>query len=61
LDRVIVDKNARIGDGASLVDEHGVQEADGDGYFIKRRDHRAEGRRDPGRDDRVAGPDTVAL
>jgi glucose-1-phosphate adenylyltransferase len=35
LDRVIVDKNARIGDGASLVNEHGVQEADGDGYFIR--------------------------
>ena len=35
LDRVIVDKNARIGDGARLVNEHGVQEADGDGYFIR--------------------------
>ena len=35
LDRVIVDKNARIGDGARLVNEQGVQEADGDGYFIR--------------------------
>jgi len=35
LDRVIVDKNARIGDGAHLVNEAGVDEADGDGYFIR--------------------------
>ena len=35
LDRVIVDKNARIGDGAQLVNAAGVQEADGDGYFIR--------------------------
>jgi glucose-1-phosphate adenylyltransferase len=35
LDRVIVDKNARIGDGARLVNERGVQEADGDGYHIR--------------------------
>ncbi|MCU1385701.1 MAG: glgC 2 [Acidobacteria bacterium] len=35
LDRVIVDKNARIGDGAHLVNEAGVQHADGDGYFIR--------------------------
>jgi glucose-1-phosphate adenylyltransferase len=35
LDRVIVDKNARIGDGARLANERGVQEADGDGYFIR--------------------------
>jgi glucose-1-phosphate adenylyltransferase len=35
LDRVIVDKNARIGDGARLVNERGVQEADGEGYFIR--------------------------
>jgi glucose-1-phosphate adenylyltransferase len=34
LDRVIVDKNARIGDGARLVNEHNVQFADGDGYHI---------------------------
>jgi glucose-1-phosphate adenylyltransferase len=35
LDRVIVDKNARIGDGARLVNERGLQKADGDGYFIR--------------------------
>jgi glucose-1-phosphate adenylyltransferase len=35
LDRVIVDKNARIGDGARLVNEQGVMTADGDGYFIR--------------------------
>lgn len=35
LDRVIVDKNARIGDGARLVNEAGASEADGDGYYIR--------------------------
>ena len=35
LDRVIVDKNARVGDGARLVNAGGVQEADGNGYFIR--------------------------
>jgi glucose-1-phosphate adenylyltransferase len=35
LDRVIVDKNARIGDDAKLVNERQVQEADGDGYYIR--------------------------
>jgi glucose-1-phosphate adenylyltransferase len=35
LDRVIVDKNARIGDGVRLVNEGRVQEADGDGYYIR--------------------------
>jgi glucose-1-phosphate adenylyltransferase len=35
LDRVIVDKNARIGEGARLVNEAGVQDFDGDGYFIR--------------------------
>jgi glucose-1-phosphate adenylyltransferase len=35
LDRVIVDKNARIGDGARLVNETGVDRADGDGYSIR--------------------------
>ena len=35
LDRVIVDKNARIGDGARLVNAAGVQEADGTGYYIR--------------------------
>ena len=35
LDRVIVDKNARIGDGAQLVNTAGVREADGPGYYIR--------------------------
>lgn len=35
LDGVIVDKNARIGDGARLINEAKVQEADGDGFFIR--------------------------
>jgi glucose-1-phosphate adenylyltransferase len=35
LDRVIVDKNARIGDGAKLLNEAGVERADGDGYVIR--------------------------
>jgi glucose-1-phosphate adenylyltransferase len=35
LDRVIVDKNARIGDGVQLVNGQGLQDADGDGYYIR--------------------------
>jgi glucose-1-phosphate adenylyltransferase len=35
LDGVIVDKNARIGDGVRLVNEAGVDHADGDGYHIR--------------------------
>jgi glucose-1-phosphate adenylyltransferase len=35
VDRVIIDKNARIGDGARLVNEAGVTHADGDGYYIR--------------------------
>jgi len=35
LDRVIVDKNARIGEGARLVNEANVQDVDGDGYYIR--------------------------
>jgi glucose-1-phosphate adenylyltransferase len=35
LDGVIVDKNARIGDGARLVNEARLDNADGDGYFIR--------------------------
>ena len=35
LDRVIVDKNARIGDGSRLVNEAGVDHLDGHGYFIR--------------------------
>jgi glucose-1-phosphate adenylyltransferase len=35
LERTIVDKNARIGDGARLANEKNVEEADGDGYYIR--------------------------
>lgn len=35
LDRVIVDKNARIGDGAQLINAGGVDHADGPGYYIR--------------------------
>jgi glucose-1-phosphate adenylyltransferase len=35
LDRVVIDKNARIGDGARLVNEANVDHADGDGYYIR--------------------------
>jgi glucose-1-phosphate adenylyltransferase len=35
LDRVIVDKNARIADGVRLVNESGTQTADGDGWHIR--------------------------
>jgi glucose-1-phosphate adenylyltransferase len=35
LDRVIVDKNARIGDGVQLVNDARVDHADGPGYYIR--------------------------
>lgn len=35
LDRVIVDKNARIGDGARLVNVRGVDHEDGSGFHIR--------------------------
>jgi glucose-1-phosphate adenylyltransferase len=35
LDRVIVDKNARIADGVRLVNDAGLDHADGDEYFIR--------------------------
>jgi glucose-1-phosphate adenylyltransferase len=35
LDRVIVDKNARIGEGARLVNAGSVDQADGPGYYIR--------------------------
>jgi glucose-1-phosphate adenylyltransferase len=35
LDRVIVDKNARVGNDVRLVNEKGLQDADGDGYYIR--------------------------
>jgi glucose-1-phosphate adenylyltransferase len=33
--RSIIDLDARIGDGCHLLNEEGVQEADGDGYYIR--------------------------
>jgi glucose-1-phosphate adenylyltransferase len=35
LDRVIVDKNARIGDGVRLVNDKRIDNADADGYMIR--------------------------
>ncbi len=35
IERAIVDKNARIGSGVRIVNEAGVSEKDGDGYFIR--------------------------
>jgi glucose-1-phosphate adenylyltransferase len=35
LDRVIVDKNARIGDGVRLVNDNHIENADADGYMIR--------------------------
>jgi len=35
LDRVIVDKNGRIGNGVRLTNEAAVEHADGDGYYIR--------------------------
>lgn len=35
LDRVIVDKNARIGEGSRLVNQRGLQEFDGPNYYIR--------------------------
>jgi glucose-1-phosphate adenylyltransferase len=35
VERAIVDKNARIGRGVRIVNEAGVQEKDGDGYYIR--------------------------
>jgi glucose-1-phosphate adenylyltransferase len=35
LDRVVVDKNARIGNGVRLVNERAIDFADGDGYHIR--------------------------
>ncbi len=35
VDRVIIDKNARIGDDARLVNEHNLDSADGEGFYIR--------------------------
>ena len=35
LNKVIVDKNARVGDEVRLVNEAGIENAEGDGYYIR--------------------------
>jgi glucose-1-phosphate adenylyltransferase len=35
LDRVIVDKNARVGDGSKLVNKQGRRDYEGEGYYIR--------------------------
>ncbi|MEW6321393.1 MAG: glucose-1-phosphate adenylyltransferase [Acidobacteriota bacterium] len=35
IDRAIVDKNARIGDGCRLVNARGLEEADGEGWYVR--------------------------
>jgi glucose-1-phosphate adenylyltransferase len=35
IERAIVDKNARVGRGVRILNEAGVKEADGDGYYIR--------------------------
>lgn len=35
LDRVIVDRNARVGDGTKLVNEQSRWDYDGEGYYIR--------------------------
>ena len=35
IERAIVDKNSRVGRGVRMVNEAGVQETDGEGYYIR--------------------------
>jgi glucose-1-phosphate adenylyltransferase len=35
IENAIIDKNARIGRGVRIVNEAGVREKDGDGYYIR--------------------------
>ena len=35
IENAIIDKNARVGRGVRIVNESGIQEKDGDGYFIR--------------------------
>jgi glucose-1-phosphate adenylyltransferase len=35
IERAIVDKNSRVGNGVRILEEGRVQEADGDGYYIR--------------------------
>jgi len=32
---VIIDKNVRVGDGVKLVNERGLREYDGEGFYIR--------------------------
>ena len=35
VENAIIDKNARVGRGVKILNEAGVKEKDGDGYFIR--------------------------
>ena len=35
IENAIIDKNARIGRGVRIINEAGLKNADGDGYFIR--------------------------
>ena len=35
IENAIIDKNARVGRGVKIVNEAGVKEKDGNGYFIR--------------------------
>jgi glucose-1-phosphate adenylyltransferase len=35
IERAIIDKNARVGRGVRIMNEAGVEEADGDGYYVR--------------------------
>ena len=35
IEDAIIDKNARIGRGVRILNEAGIKEKDGDGYFIR--------------------------
>ena len=35
IENAIIDKNARIGRGVRIINEAGIKEKDGDGYFIR--------------------------
>jgi glucose-1-phosphate adenylyltransferase len=35
IEGAIIDKNARIGRGVRIINEAGIKEKDGDGYFIR--------------------------
>ena len=35
IENAIIDKNARIGSNVRIINEAGIKEKDGDGYFIR--------------------------